>query len=130
MARYLAACAAFSALYLVFAALTSVYPAITLFEDAKVGSVPVSRIALCFWWGIALQHYVIDQRIWRIKSDAAAPREARQLVARAARARSHTRTIDSTVTSENSARGVIAVLSVTSRHRREPFGRDARRRSP
>jgi hypothetical protein len=67
--RYLLACVAFSAIYLVIAAATAVYPAITLVEAARVGPFPVSRLALCVWWGIALHHYVIDQRIWRLRSD-------------------------------------------------------------
>jgi hypothetical protein len=70
LGRYLVVCLAFSALYLVLAAATAVYPAITLFEGARLGPFPVSRLALCLFWGIALQHYVIDQRIWRIKKDA------------------------------------------------------------
>jgi hypothetical protein len=70
LGRYLVVCVAFSAIYLVLAASTAIYPKITLFEDVHVGSIPLSRLALCLWWGIALQHYVIDQRIWRIKKDA------------------------------------------------------------
>jgi hypothetical protein len=70
LGRYLAACVAFSALYFVIAALTSVYPAFAWLEDAKLGGVvPVSRLALCVFWGIALHHYVVDQYIWRIRRD-------------------------------------------------------------
>jgi hypothetical protein len=70
LGRYLFACVAFSALYFVIAALTAVYPAFTWLEDAKIaGVVPVSRLALCVFWGIALHHYVVDQYIWRIKRD-------------------------------------------------------------
>jgi hypothetical protein len=70
LARYLLACVAFSAIYFVIAALTAVYPAFAWLEDAKVfGVVPVSRLALCLFWGIALHHYVVDQYIWRLKRD-------------------------------------------------------------
>jgi hypothetical protein len=70
LARYLLACVAFSAAYFVIAALTAVYPAIAWLEDARAfGVVPLSRLALCLFWGIALHHYVVDQYIWRIKRD-------------------------------------------------------------
>jgi hypothetical protein len=71
LGRYLVVCVAFSAIYLVVAATTAIYPAIALAEGATLGPVRVSQIALCVWWGIALQHYVVDQYIWRIKKDAA-----------------------------------------------------------
>jgi hypothetical protein len=71
LGRYLLVCVAFSAIYIVLAASTAIYPTITLFEDVRLGPVPLSRLALCVWWGIGLQHYLIDQRIWRIKKDAA-----------------------------------------------------------
>jgi hypothetical protein len=69
MGRYLGACVAFSVVYLAVAATTALYPAIAVLESARIGSVPVSRIALSLWWGIALHHYVVDQYIWRIKKD-------------------------------------------------------------
>lgn len=72
LARYLAACVAFSAIYFVIAALTSTYPAFAWLEDAKLANVvPVSRLALCLFWGIALHHYVVDQYIWRLKREPA-----------------------------------------------------------
>lgn len=72
LAKYLGACVAFSAFYFVLAALTAVYPAFAWLEDEKAfGVVPVSRLALCVFWGIALHHYVVDQYIWRIKRDPA-----------------------------------------------------------
>jgi hypothetical protein len=33
-------------------------------------NVTVNQVALAAWWGIALHHYVIDERIWRIRTDA------------------------------------------------------------
>jgi hypothetical protein len=70
LGRYLLACVAFSALYFVIAALTSTYPAFAWLEGATIaGVVPVSRVALCVFWGIALHHYVVDQYIWRMKRD-------------------------------------------------------------
>jgi hypothetical protein len=68
--RYLLACVAFSAIYFVIAAFTAVYPAFAWLDGATLGGVvPVSRVALCLFWGIALHHYVVDQYIWRIKRD-------------------------------------------------------------
>jgi hypothetical protein len=70
LGRYLLVCLAFAAVYFVIAALTAVYPAFAWLEGATIaGRVPVSRLALCVFWGIALHHYVVDQYIWRIKRD-------------------------------------------------------------
>jgi hypothetical protein len=29
-----------------------------------------NQIGLCLWWGLALHHYWLDQRIWRVRADA------------------------------------------------------------
>lgn len=70
LARYLLVCVAFSAIYFVIAALTAVYPAFAWLEGTTAfADVPVSRLALCLFWGIALHHYVVDQYIWRVRRD-------------------------------------------------------------
>jgi hypothetical protein len=64
--RYLLACLAFSAVvYLLFAAWTGVFPAVHL-----RGSATFNQIGLCLWWGLAINHYYLDQKIWRVRGDA------------------------------------------------------------
>lgn len=29
----------------------------------------ISELAVVFWWGFALHHYYLDQRIWRVSRD-------------------------------------------------------------
>ncbi len=67
--RFLGVCVVFSVAYLAMASSAGVFPVIRSFVGAKVGDVSVNRIALALWWGLALHHYVLDQRIWRIKDD-------------------------------------------------------------
>lgn len=70
-ARFGLSLAAFSLLpYLALAALTGVFPGLHPFADAHLGPVSVNEVGLCLWWGLALQHYVIDARIWRVRGDA------------------------------------------------------------
>lgn len=69
-ARYLAFCGAFSALiYLSSAASTGVFPAIHLGLETRWGPVTFNQIGLCLWWGLAMNHYYLDQKIWRIRGD-------------------------------------------------------------
>jgi hypothetical protein len=68
-ARFLGACLAFSVLYYAAASMTGVFPIIRSFVGAKIGDVSVNKLGLAIWWGLALHHYVLDQRIWRIKDD-------------------------------------------------------------
>ena len=28
-----------------------------------------NQIGLCLWWGLAMNHYYLDQKIWRIRGD-------------------------------------------------------------
>jgi hypothetical protein len=67
--RFAAICAAFSVFYLVAASATGVFPAIRSFVGADLGGVSLNKLSLAIWWGIALHHYVLDQKIWRIKED-------------------------------------------------------------
>ena len=69
-ARYLAACLAFSGVvYFLSAASTGVFPGIQFFLEAKVGPFTANQLALCAWWGLAFNHYYLDQKIWRIRGD-------------------------------------------------------------
>jgi len=69
-ARFLAACALFSlAIYATFACATGAFPACHWFEGARLGPVSWNQIGLCLWWGLALNHYYLDQQIWRVRSD-------------------------------------------------------------
>jgi hypothetical protein len=68
---FLAFCLAFSGLvYFTFAASTGVFAGVAWFLDAKVGPVRVNDLGLCLWWGLAIHHYYLDQKIWRIRGDA------------------------------------------------------------
>jgi hypothetical protein len=68
---FLAFCLAFSGLvYFTFAASTGVFAGVGWFLDAKIGPVRVNDVGLCLWWGLAIHHYYLDQKIWRIRGDA------------------------------------------------------------
>jgi hypothetical protein len=67
--RFAVACLAFTAVYAIAASATGVFPVVRSFVGAKVGSVSINRLALSFWWGLALHHYILDQRIWRFGED-------------------------------------------------------------
>ena len=76
--RYLATCAAFSlTVYLAVAASTGVFPGPSLGLTGHVGPFAASQLALAVWWGIALNHYIVDQKIWRIRGDAELARNLR-----------------------------------------------------
>jgi hypothetical protein len=60
----LLACLGFAPLYGLVALATGVYPGL-----AGPGGTTLNRWALCLWWGIALHHYVLGQRIWRLRGD-------------------------------------------------------------
>lgn len=70
--RYLVALGLFSAtLYVGTAVLTGVFPWFHPYDGvALAGSITVNEAALCVWWGLALHHYVLDARIWRVRGDA------------------------------------------------------------
>jgi hypothetical protein len=70
-APYLAACALFSAIvYFTFAWSTGVFPLIHLSSGAN-------KLGLCLWWGLAMNHYYLDQKIWRVRGDDALRRALR-----------------------------------------------------
>ncbi|MFN7972885.1 MAG: hypothetical protein U0166_11135 [Acidobacteriota bacterium] len=67
--RYLAACALFSIVYLAFACSTGVFPGCQLLPRARLGAITMGQIGLCLWWGLAIHHYYLDQKIWRVRTD-------------------------------------------------------------
>jgi len=69
---YLAACAVFSAaIYFTFACSTGVFPICQWFTANRLGAIRWNQIGLCLWWGLAFNHYYLDQKIWRIRGDPA-----------------------------------------------------------
>jgi hypothetical protein len=78
-AIFLAACALFSvAVYFTFACSTGVFPSCQWFGDHRSsGPVSWNQIGLCLWWGLAMNHYYLDQKIWRVRGDDALKRSLR-----------------------------------------------------
>jgi hypothetical protein len=72
--RFLAVCGLFSIVYLLFACWADVFPGCSVFTGFSLGVITASQIGLCLWWGLALQHYYLDQRIWRLSADTALKR--------------------------------------------------------
>jgi hypothetical protein len=69
-AFFLGACALFSAgIYFGFACATGAFPGCAPFADRRLGPVSWNQIGLCLWWGLAMNHYVLDQKIWRVRGD-------------------------------------------------------------
>ena len=68
---FLAACALFSVgVYSTVACSTGVFPGCQWFAGSTVlGQVTLNQIGLCLWWGLAINHYYLDQKIWRIRDD-------------------------------------------------------------
>ena len=67
---FLASCALFSAaIYFTFACSTGVFPACQWFTSGGIGAIRWNQIGLCLWWGLAMNHYYLDQKIWRIRGD-------------------------------------------------------------
>ena len=76
---FLAACGVFSiAVYFTFACSTGVFPSCQWFTGGTaLGPVTVNQIGLCLWWGLAMNHYYLDQKIWRIRGDEELKRSLR-----------------------------------------------------
>ena len=69
-ARYVGVLILFSGvIYLVFASATGVFPTLQLFRGANVGPFTLGQLGLCLWWGLAINHYYLDQKIWRVRND-------------------------------------------------------------
>lgn len=71
---YLASCLGFAVLYVGLTWLTGIYPGFGAQPSSATPLTPsptitIGRVALAIYWGIALQHYLLDARIWRIKTD-------------------------------------------------------------
>ncbi len=66
---YLATCLGFAVLYVGLTWLTGIYPGFGAQPPTGSPAFSVSRVALSIYWGIALQHYLLDAKIWRIKTD-------------------------------------------------------------
>ena len=68
---YALACLAFSlTVYLLFACSTGVSPGCMILPASTGAAAGASRVGLCLWWGLAVHHYWLDQRIWRVRGDA------------------------------------------------------------
>ena len=68
---FLGACALFSVvIYLTFACSTGVFPYCAPFADRRLGPISWNQAGLCLWWGLAMNHYFLDQKIWRIRGDS------------------------------------------------------------
>jgi hypothetical protein len=76
---FIVACALFSlAVYATFACSTGVFPACQWFAGSPaIGSVTLNQIGLCLWWGLAMNHYYLDQKIWRLRGDETLKRSLR-----------------------------------------------------
>ena len=66
-ARFVVACLAFSGVYYALACWTNVFPGCG--GGPSLGPFTARQLGLSAWWGLALHHYVLDQRIWRIRGD-------------------------------------------------------------
>jgi hypothetical protein len=56
--------------YFTVACSTGVFPSCQWFTGSTaLGPVTVNQIGLCLWWGLAMNHYYLDQKIWRIRGD-------------------------------------------------------------
>lgn len=67
---YLAACLGFSlVVYLGIACSTSAFPACQVLPGERLGPFTLSQLGPCLWWGLAIHHYYLDQRIWRVSRD-------------------------------------------------------------
>jgi len=67
---FLGACALFSAvIYFGSACATGVFPGCAPFVGRQLGPVSWNQVGLCLWWGLAMNHYVLDQKIWRVRGD-------------------------------------------------------------
>jgi hypothetical protein len=68
---YALGCLAFSlTVYLLFACSTGVSPGCMILPASHNASAGGSQLGLCLWWGLAVHHYWLDQRIWRVRGDA------------------------------------------------------------
>jgi hypothetical protein len=68
---FAAACLFFSGtVYLLLACATGVFPGCAILAGSSDTVRGASQVGLCLWWGLAVHHYWLDQRIWRVRGDA------------------------------------------------------------
>jgi hypothetical protein len=59
----------FVLLYVGVACATGVYPGCQLWLGRHFARVDLNQLALAIWWGFALHHYWLDERIWHVRTD-------------------------------------------------------------
>ena len=59
----------FVLLYVAVACATGVYPGCQVWLGRQLHHVGFNQLALAIWWGFALHHYWLDERIWHVRSD-------------------------------------------------------------
>jgi hypothetical protein len=59
----------FVLLYVALACATGVYPGCQVWLGRYTSQIGFSQLALAIWWGFALHHYWLDERIWHVRTD-------------------------------------------------------------
>jgi hypothetical protein len=59
----------FVLLYVGVACATGVYPGCQVWLRQHLHHVGLNQLALAIWWGFALHHYWLDERIWHVRTD-------------------------------------------------------------
>jgi len=67
--RALSVLVPFVLVYLSVACATGVYPGCQVWVGQHFNHVRLNQLALAIWWGFALHHYWLDERIWHVRSD-------------------------------------------------------------
>jgi hypothetical protein len=67
--RALAVLVPFVLFYVGVACATGVYPGCQIWLGRHLQQLSVNQFALAIWWGFALHHYWLDERIWHVRSD-------------------------------------------------------------
>ena len=55
--------------YVGVACATGVYPGCQAWLGRHLDRIDINQLALAIWWGFALHHYWLDERIWHVRSD-------------------------------------------------------------
>lgn len=66
---YVGFCALFVVFYYWLAAATGVFPGREAGPVELWGGVSSTDLALSLWWSVAIHHYYLDQRIWRLREE-------------------------------------------------------------
>lgn len=59
----------FVLLYIGVACATGVYPGCQVWLGRHLDGIGLNQLALAIWWGFALHHYWLDERIWHVRTD-------------------------------------------------------------